>query len=53
MAPGAWRIVGECTWPGGGGGGIALKMGRGVPPACSKPDPVPIRLVAKRHPVPI
>ena len=40
--------------PEGGGGGRlpALEMGRSVPPACSKPDPVPIRLVAKKFPYP-
>ena len=27
-------------------------MGRGVPPACSKPDPVAIRLAAKKTPCP-
>ena len=29
-----------------------LDMCRGVPPACSKPDPVPIRLAAKKTPCP-
>ena len=32
-------------------GVFTLEMGRGVPSACSKPDPVLIRLAAKRHPV--
>ena len=32
----------------GGGGVLALEMGRGVPPACSKPDPVAIRFMAKK-----
>ena len=36
----------------GGGGGLALEMDRGVPPAWSKPDPVPIRLAAKKTPCP-
>ena len=27
---------------------LTLEMGRGVPPACSKLDPVPIRLAAKK-----
>ena len=36
----------------GGGGVLALEMGRGVPPACSKPDPVAIRLTAKKTPCP-
>ena len=39
-----------CSPPGGGGGGTRLRNGRGVPPACSKPDPVPIRLAAKKTP---
>ena len=35
----------------GGGGGTRLrKIGRGVPSACSKPDPVAIRLMAKKTP---
>ena len=38
--------------PGGGGGVLAFEMGRGVPPACLKPDPVPIRLAAKKTPCP-
>ena len=39
--------------PGGEGGGVlALEMGRGVSPACSKPYPVPIRLAAKSTPCP-
>ena len=41
--------------PGDGGGGVlALEMGRGVPqpPAYSKPDPVPIRFAAKKTPCP-
>ena len=38
--------------PGGGGVVLALEMCRGVPPACSKPDPVPIRLAAKKTPCP-
>ena len=39
----------------GGGGGrvsLALEMGKGVPPACSKPDPVPTRFAAKKTPCP-
>ena len=40
-------------FPGGGGGGVlALEMGRGVPPAWSKPNPVPIRLAVKETPCP-
>ena len=31
---------------------LALEMGRGVPSACSKPDPVAIRLMAKETPCP-
>ena len=38
--------------PGGGEGALSLEMGRGVPPACSKPDPVPIRRAAKKTPCP-
>ena len=41
------------SWRGGGEGLLALEMGRDMPPACSKPDPVPIRLGVKRHPVSI
>ena len=41
------------TTPGGGGEVLALEMGRGVPPACSKPDPVPIRLAVRETPCPI
>ena len=39
---------------GGGGGGLvfALEMGMGVPTASSKPDPVAIRLMAKKTPCP-
>ena len=36
----------------GGIGLLALEMGRDVPPACSKPDPVAIRLMAKKTPCP-
>ena len=35
-----------------GGGVLALEMGRRVPPACSKPDPVPIRFAAEKTPCP-
>ena len=44
-------MIGSCS-PGerGGGGFLALEMGRGVPPACSKPDPVAIRLMAQKTP---
>ena len=45
--------------PGGGGGVVrgvrgvlAFEMGRGVPPACLKPDPVAICLTAKKTPCP-
>ena len=37
---------------GGGGGVLALEMGRGVPPALSKPDPVAICLMAQKTPCP-
>ena len=37
---------------GGEGGVLALEMGRGVPPACSKPDPDAFRLTAKKTPCP-
>ena len=37
---------------GGGGGVFALEMGRGVPPAWAKSDPVPIRRAAKKTPCP-
>ena len=41
--PGADGILPALSVPPGGGGGVlALEMGRGVPLACSKPDPVPI-----------
>ena len=33
-----------------GGGGLVLEIGRRVPPACSKPDPVAIRPTAKKTP---
>ena len=36
----------------GGGGLLAFKMGRGEPPACLKPEPVPIRLATKKTPCP-
>ena len=39
----------------GGGGGVmvlALEMGRVVPPAWSKLDPVAIRLIAQKTPCP-
>ena len=55
MGPWLALLHGSCD-PGGGGGGeegvLALEMGRGVPPACSKPDPVPNRLAAKKTPCP-
>ena len=35
-----------------GRGVLALEMGRGVPPECSKHDPVAIRLTAKKAPCP-
>ena len=38
--------------PAGEGVVLALEMGRGVPPACLKPDPVPIRIAAKKTPCP-
>ena len=42
-----------CLWliP-GGGGVLAFEMGVGVPPACSKPASVAIRLMAKKTPCP-
>ena len=33
-------------------GVLALEMGRGVPPALSKPDPVTICLMAQKTPCP-
>ena len=36
----------------GGGGVLALEIGRGVPPASSELDPVPIRLAAQKTPCP-
>ena len=36
----------------GGGGVLALEMGRGVPPVWSKPDPVAIHLIAQKTPCP-
>ena len=47
-----WGIRDIHTVPVGGGGALALEMGRGVSPACSKPDPVPIRLAARKTPCP-
>ena len=43
---------GGCVCVGGGGLVFALEMGMGVPTACSKPDPVAIRLMAKKTPCP-
>ena len=37
----------------GGGGVLALEIGRGVPPAWSKPDLSQFPSWLKRHPVPI
>ena len=46
------RNLGHTDKSRGGKGVLVLEMGRGVPPACSKPDPVPIRLAVKKTPCP-
>ena len=51
IIPTIWPVI-FMTTP-GGGGLVALQMGRGVPPACSEPDPVPTRLAAKKTLCPI
>ena len=47
-----WACIVGWICPPGGGGVLALEMGRGVPPECLKPDPVPIRLAAEKTPRP-
>ena len=47
MCLGGWYVFSNITSR-GGGGVLALEMGGGVRPACSKPDHVAIRLMAKK-----